>query len=109
MKSSLCAILGICLTYNFIIAISAEEEKGFMECILEANSASCARKSIAKEIDQIELEVSGKRSDVPMSVVLEKTGHFIADGINNLLSFEKTEGVQDNEAESRGLGRFNFL
>ena len=110
MKLSLCAILGIVLIYNFTSAneILAEEEKGFLECILEANSASCARKRIAKEIDQIELEVSGRRSDVPMSVVLQETGNFIAEGLDNLFGAGETENSQNDESETRGMGRSLF-
>ncbi|XP_033212584.1 uncharacterized protein LOC117170142 [Belonocnema kinseyi] len=101
MKLSLCAILGIVLVYDYA---SAEEEKGFLECILEANSASCARKRIAKEIDQIELEVTGKRGEVPMSVVLQESGKFIAEGLNTLFGVEETENAQNDESEDRGMG-----
>lgn len=105
MKLSLCAILGIVLVYDFALA---EEEKGFLECILEANSASCARKRIAKEIDQIEFDVTGKRGEVPMSVVLQESGKFIAEGLNTLFGAEKTDDAQNDESEDRGMGRLLF-
>lgn len=99
MRFQLCAILGVLFLFSSINGILAEEEKGFLECILEANSASCARKRIAKEIDGIELEISGRKSDVPMSIVLEETGSFIAEGLNSLFGSEADKSQNDESAD----------
>lgn len=106
MKMKLCALLGIFMIFDSIVVRSlAEEEGGILECILEANSASCARKKIAKEIDEMEFEVSGTKSDVPMSVVLEEAGNFVAEGFNNFFATDDNDNNQNDESESRGMSK----
>lgn len=114
MKLRLCALLGICLLLESVVANSVEkeeeEESGIFECFLKANSASCARKKIAEEIDRIELNVSGKKSDVPMSVVLEETGNFVAETLSNLFGTDNAEnGPEEEDTESRAMSTLNYL
>ncbi|XP_014472142.1 PREDICTED: uncharacterized protein LOC106743121 [Dinoponera quadriceps] len=76
-----------------------DEERGILECIFEDNSANCLRTRLARDLDQIEREVTGKKSQPPMSVVLEQAGGIIAEVVDDLQETGAEGIIGEDEAQ----------
>lgn len=59
---------------------------------------------MAKEIDRIELEVSGRASEVPISKVIEESGSLVAEGLQAVFGSEE----DDSASEETGVGELFF-
>ncbi|XP_015172143.1 PREDICTED: uncharacterized protein LOC107064232 [Polistes dominula] len=84
-----------------------EREKSTLECIFEDNVGNCLKKRLARDIDRIEIEVSGKKSEPPMSEVIEQTGNFIAEFVSDVQEElqEDDEEVAERDANVDGQAR----
>ncbi|KAK2588994.1 hypothetical protein KPH14_001843 [Odynerus spinipes] len=71
-----------------------EDEGSTLECIFDDNVSNCLRKRLARDIDRIEVEVSGKKSEPPMSAVIEEAGNFIGELVSDVQE-EITEDVAE--------------
>ncbi|XP_035720562.1 uncharacterized protein LOC118440916 [Vespa mandarinia] len=106
----LLSIIGvIVLSTAFGSAVTQNEEEGnTLECVFEDNIGNCLRKRLARDIDRIEIEVSGKKSEPPMSEVIEQTGNFIAEFVSDVQEElqEDEEEIAERKAgvDSRALG-----
>ncbi|XP_011150114.1 uncharacterized protein LOC105189588 [Harpegnathos saltator] len=89
LTSSICLLVLLGLTPHVRCERPTEEsardkEDGILECIFEDNSSNCLRTRLARDLDEIEREVTGKKGEPPMSVVLEQAGGTIAEVIEDL-------------------------
>lgn len=106
----LLSIIGmLALSTVFVSAETQDEGEGStLECVFEDNIGNCLRKRLARDIDRIEIEVSGKKSEPPMSEVIEQTGNFIAEFVSDVQEElqEDEEEIAEREAgvDSRALG-----
>ncbi|XP_012230619.1 uncharacterized protein [Linepithema humile] len=77
-----------------------EEDISILECMFEDNVGSCFRTRLARDLDRIELDVTGKQSDPPISVVVERAGSVIADFVDDLQEADAEEIIEENEAQN---------
>ncbi|XP_043675162.1 uncharacterized protein LOC122632450 [Vespula pensylvanica] len=105
----LLSIIGlIVLSIAYVSAETQDEGEGStLECIFQDNIGNCLRKRLARDIDRIEIEVSGKKSEPPMSEVIEQTGNFIAEFVSDVQEElqEDEEEIAEREAGVDGQAR----
>ncbi|XP_066596228.1 uncharacterized protein [Prorops nasuta] len=92
-------ILAVGLLLQGVSAEVAEDETSLMDCLFANNAGSCLRKKLARSIDDLEEKVTGKKTEMPISVVLEEAGEAVA----QVLRDETVEEPED-ERENRALG-----
>ncbi|XP_058806679.1 uncharacterized protein LOC131673044 [Phymastichus coffea] len=74
------------------------ENKGsIIDCLFETNAVTCANKKMAKEIDRIEFEVTGRTSEMPISKVIEESGSLIADDLQAVFGPEEDDSTVSEE------------
>lgn len=76
--------------------VDADDDVGILECMFEHNAGNCLRARLARDLDRIELEVTGKRSEPPMSAVIERAGNIIAEVVDELQE-TGADGIVDDE------------
>lgn len=80
-----------------------EEDQSVLDCVFEDNTVGCLRTRLARDIDQVEMQVTGRKSEPPMSAVIEQTSSFMAevvDGLQNPETAEETK--EDTEVGEQG-------
>ncbi|XP_025992126.1 uncharacterized protein LOC105194223 [Solenopsis invicta] len=79
-------VLGLVLHVHCAVTENKPNEDGtsILECIFTDNAGNCLRKRLARDLDRIELEVTGKKSEIPMSVVVEQAGNIVAEVVDDL-------------------------
>ncbi|XP_076241630.1 uncharacterized protein LOC143183793 [Calliopsis andreniformis] len=83
-----------------------EDDQSVLDCVFEDNSIGCLRTRLARDIDQVEMQVTGKKSEMPMSAVLEQTSSFVAEVIDDVQDSETTEEAEeDTEVGEQVEGR----
>ncbi|XP_023288951.1 uncharacterized protein LOC105696187 [Orussus abietinus] len=87
------ALVGVLLVVGDVRA----EDDGILDCILKENSATCAAERVARKLDEIELEVAGKKSEVMTSQVLEEAGELIGEGVRAVLPVGRVDSTEDAE------------
>ncbi|KAL6443748.1 hypothetical protein ACFW04_001676 [Cataglyphis niger] len=84
-----------------------ENGVGLLDCMLASNTGSCLRSRLSRDLDQIELEVTGKKSEPPMSTVVAQAGNIIAEIVDDLQEngaegiIEEDDAQDDNAEEAR--------
>lgn len=79
---------------------SKEDDMGILECMFTDNVGNCLRTRLARDLDQIELEVTGKKSEQqPMSAVIEQAGNIIAEVVDELQENGAEEIVGEDDAQ----------
>ncbi|XP_012522277.1 uncharacterized protein LOC105828481 [Monomorium pharaonis] len=73
-----------------------EDETSILECMFADNAGNCFRTRLARDLDRIELEVTGKNSEPPMSAVIEQAGNIVAEFVDDL---QKNDGIITDNAE----------
>lgn len=107
--ASICLILGLALYVQCKVVEENFEEQTdnahILECMFQDNAGNCLRTRLARDIDQIEYEVTGKRSKPPMSSVLEQAGSVIAEIVDDLRE-SGTEGIiEEDDAQENHQGK----
>jgi len=82
---------------------SKPKEEGILGCIFTNNARSC-RTRLARDLDQIELEVTGKKSEPPMSAVIEQAGNVIAEVVDDLQENNAEEIIKEDDAQNDNIG-----
>lgn len=77
-----------------------ENSVDILECMFTDNAGNCLRTRLARDLDQIELEVTGKRSEPPMSAVVEQAGNIIAEVVDDLQKNGAEEIEKENDAQN---------
>lgn len=88
---------------------SSREEDGILECMFEDSVGSCFKTRLARNLDQIELDVTGKKSEPPISVVIERAGSVIADVVDDLQEADAEEIIEEDEAQNDNAGEIAEL
>ncbi|KAM0729559.1 hypothetical protein ACS0PU_003436 [Formica fusca] len=84
-----------------------EDDVGILNCMFASSTGSCFRSRLARDLDQIELEVTGKKSEPPMSTVVAQAGNIIAEIVDDLQEtgaegiIEEDDAQDDNVEEAR--------
>ncbi|XP_011643638.1 uncharacterized protein LOC105431256 [Pogonomyrmex barbatus] len=105
-----------------------EDSVGILECMFTDNAGNCIRTRLARDLDRIELEVIGKKSEPSMSAVVEQAGNIIAEVVDGLqedgaeeirgrIEEDDAQGnigenritVNDNRCVNKQRDNFNFL
>ncbi|CAK9798772.1 hypothetical protein ANTPLA_LOCUS1765 [Anthophora plagiata] len=84
-----------------------EDEGSLLNCVLEENTVGCLTTRLARNMDQIEMQVTGKKPETPMSAVIEQTGSFVAEIVDDLQNPGKAENLEEKtdiaeQEEGRG-------
>ncbi|OAD54293.1 Protein lethal(3)malignant blood neoplasm 1 [Eufriesea mexicana] len=89
-------LLGLALYIQGEPIESKEENGSLLDCVLESNSIGCLGTRLARNIDQIEMQVTGKKSETPMSMVIEQAGNFVAEVIDDVQNPGRSEEVAES-------------
>lgn len=95
-------ILGLAL---YVHGLATEESKpkedgiDILECMFTDNAGNCLRTRLARDLDQIELEVTGKRSEPAISAVVEQASNIIAEVVDDLQENGAEEVEEENDAQ----------
>ncbi|KYN33542.1 hypothetical protein ALC56_12254 [Trachymyrmex septentrionalis] len=97
-------VLGLALhAHCMAMERSKPKEEGILECIFTNNARSCLRTRLARDLDQIELEVTGKKSEPPMSAVIEQAGNVIAEVVDDLQENNAEEIIKEDDAQNDNI------
>lgn len=97
-------LVGLALYATAEEGVEVENDIGILECLFENNAGNCLRTRLARDLDEIESEVTGKKSEMPMSAVIEQAGNVIAEVVGELQE-SGTEGIiEENDAQNDGVG-----
>ncbi|EZA50728.1 hypothetical protein DMN91_001404 [Ooceraea biroi] len=78
-----------------------------LECLFAESTGHCLRTKLARDLDQIELQVTGKKSEPPVSVVIEEAGNILAEIVDDVQEtggrgfFEEDDAQDDNTEMAR--------
>ncbi|XP_071553289.1 uncharacterized protein [Temnothorax nylanderi] len=76
-----------------------EDDIGILECMFTDHAGNCLRTRLARDLDQIELEITGKKNEPPMSAVVEQAGNIIAEVVDDLQENGAEEIVEEDDAQ----------
>lgn len=82
-----------------------EEDDGILECVFEDNTADCLRTRLARDLDQIEREVTGKKAEPTISAVVEQAGGVIAEVVDDLQNTGAEGVIGEDEAQDDEIGK----
>jgi len=105
--ASIVLILGLALYVHCETTEESNQEDGvnILDCMFVNNAGSCLRSRLARNLDQIELEVTGKKSEPPMSAVVAQAGNIIAEVIDDLQE-TGTEGIiEEDDGQDDNVGK----
>ncbi|XP_003702920.1 uncharacterized protein LOC100877131 [Megachile rotundata] len=85
--------------------VEKKEDDSLLNCVLEDDSMGCLRTRLARDIDSIEVQVTGKQSEVPMSAVIEQAGSFVADIVDDIQETGSVEEVEEQDVQVEGRGK----
>lgn len=77
-----------------------ESDEALLDCALQENTLGCLGARLARSMDRIEMQVTGKKSETPMSVVIEQAGNFVAELVDDI----QNPGRADQVDETSQLG-----
>lgn len=77
-----------------------ESDEALLDCASQENTLGCLGTRLARSMDRIEMQVTGKRSETPMSVVIEQAGNFVAELVDDI----QNPGRADQVDETSQLG-----
>lgn len=106
--ASIVLILGLALYVHCeTTEESNQEEDGvsILDCMFVNNAGSCLRSRLARNLDQIELEVTGKKSEPPMSAVVAQAGNIIAEVIDDLQESGTEEIIEEDDGGQDNVGK----
>lgn len=84
---------------------SDDDDVGILECMFEDNAGNCLRTRLARDLDRIEVEVTGKKNEPPMSAVIEQAGTIIAEIVDDLQESGAKEIVEEDEVQDQNIGK----
>lgn len=77
-----------------------ESDEALLDCASQENTLGCLGTRLARSMDRIEMQVTGKKSETPMSVVIEQAGNFVAELVDDI----QNPGRADQVDETSQLG-----
>lgn len=97
--ASIVLILGLAL---YVHCETTEENKqkedgiGMIDCMFASNIGNCLRSRLARDLDKIELEVTGKKSEPPVSTVVAQAGNLFAEIVDDLQETSVEELIEED-------------
>lgn len=82
-----------------------EDDVGILNCMFASSTGSCFRSRLARDLDQIELEVTGKKSEPPMSTVVAQAGNIIAEIVDDLQETGGEGIIEEDDAQDDNVGK----
>lgn len=82
------------------IKTEEERDEALLDCALQEDTLGCLGARLARSMDRIEAQVTGKKSETPMSVVIEQAGNFVAELVDDI----QNPGRADQMDEAGQLG-----
>lgn len=79
-----------------------EDDMDILKCFLTDTTGNCLRTRLAHNLDRIELEVTGKKSETPMSVVIEQAGNVAAEFVDDLQENDAEEIIEETRDDNIG-------
>lgn len=80
--------------------VTKDEDESYLNCLLEDNTVGCLSTRLGRNLDEIEVRVTGKSSETPMSAVIQQAGNFVAEVIDDV----QNPGRSDEVAETADAG-----
>lgn len=105
--ASIVLILGLALYVHCETTEEGNQEEdgvGLLDCMFASNTGSCLRSRLSRDLDQIELEVTGKKSEPPLSTVVAQAGNIIAEIVDDLQE-NGAEGIIEDDAQDDNVGK----
>ena len=93
-------LLGLVLCVQGDVTETKDEDESYLNCLLEDNTVGCLSTRLGRNLDEIEVGVTGKNSETPMSAVIEQAGNFVAEVIDDV----QNPGRSDEVAETADAG-----
>ncbi|XP_078035266.1 uncharacterized protein LOC144469173 [Augochlora pura] len=80
-----------------------EDNDSAFDCVFQENTVDCLRTRLARDLDQTEIQMTGKLSEPPLSAVMEQTGNFVAEVVDSIQNpeEEELEGQAGEQVEGR--------
>lgn len=106
--ASIVLILGLALYVHCETTEEGNQEEdgvGLLDCMLASNTGSCLRSRLSRDLDQIELEVTGKKSEPPMSTVVAQAGNIIAEIVDDLQENGAEGIIEEDDAQDDNVGK----
>ncbi|KAF3424726.1 hypothetical protein E2986_08543 [Frieseomelitta varia] len=97
---SVLLLLGLVLCVQGDVTETKDEDESYLNCLLEDNTVGCLSTRLGRNLDEIEVRVTGKNSETPMSAVIEQAGNFVAEVIDDV----QNPGRSDEVAETADAG-----
>lgn len=108
LPSFLPLIMRITVTVLFLLGITIldargepigkteeESDEALLDCASQENTLGCLGTRLARSMDRIEMQVTGKRSETPMSVVIEQAGNFVAELVDDIQNPGRADQVDE--------------
>lgn len=108
ITTSVFLVLGLALHVHCAVTEESnpkEDDFGILECMFTDNAGNCLRTRLARDLDRIEVEVTGKKSEPPMSVVIEQASNIIAEVVDDLqMNAGVEEIINEDDAQDDNIG-----
>ncbi|KAL0133912.1 hypothetical protein PUN28_001095 [Cardiocondyla obscurior] len=105
-------ILGLALraVYATTDDENTEQDQDILECVFAEVAGNCFRTRLARQLDRMEVDITGERSKVPISTVIEQAGDVIAELTDFALRDNNADGAtgrleEDDAQEEYEEGR----
>ncbi|XP_017884525.1 uncharacterized protein LOC108627679 [Ceratina calcarata] len=82
-----------------------EDNESLLNCIADDDTLGCLTSRLARDIDQIEVQVTGRTSETPMSSVIEQAGNFVAELIDDVQHPEQPAETEQEEGRGKKIGK----
>ncbi|KAK1129648.1 hypothetical protein K0M31_019362 [Melipona bicolor] len=112
---SVLLLLGLVLRVQGDVTETKDEDESYLNCLLRDNTVGCLRTRLGKSLDEIEVRVTGKDSETPMSAVIEQAGNFVAEVIDDVQNPRRSDEVaetadagEQGENQERELCEFHL-
>lgn len=105
--TSVFLVLGLALHVHCVTTEEStlkEDSFGILECMFIENAGNCLRTRLSRDLDRIEVEVIGKKSEPPMSLVVEQAGNIIAEAVDDLQENDAEEIINEDDAQDDNIG-----
>ncbi|XP_053987306.1 uncharacterized protein LOC128892452 [Hylaeus anthracinus] len=99
---SVCLVVGLALYVQGESFERKQEDGSVLECVLEDNAMGCLRTRLARDIDRIEMQVTGEKSETPMSAVIEQAGNFVAEIVDDMQNPARADDLEEQSGEEEG-------
>ncbi|XP_043262391.1 uncharacterized protein LOC122403121 [Colletes gigas] len=107
---SVLLLLGLALYVQGEPIERKQDDESALYCVLKENAMECLRTRLARDIDRIEMQVTGAKSETPISAVIEQAGNFVAEVVDDFQNPGRADGAgEETEAGEQEEGRMKKI